>query len=178
MLLSPPHLILKRLHLSWGSVGHCLPSAQQLQHPLPIDNHQRRLVFHSGLEVLCIFFWQNCQIKFKSDQILLEENNKRHATISLQVQLSEAQVSVLEDWRTGPLLSQPPFEEEKTKTRRGVCSVRDGRVVTDSSGTHCHLHLSHLSRTRQEVDYVDLWVRFFPICMCLQFSQSLSGIIT
>ena len=77
----------------------------------------------------------------------------------------------MQDWRTGPLLSQPPFEEEKTKTRRSVCSVRDGRVVTDSSGTHCHLHLSHLSRTRQEVDYVDLWVRFFLICMCLQFSQ-------
>ena len=85
----------------------------------------------------------------------------------------------MQGWRTGPLLSQPPFEEEKTKTRHSVCSVRDGRVVTDSSGTATgHLHLSHLSRTRQEVDYVDLWPRFFSICMYLQFSHLLSRIIT
>ena len=104
------------LDLTRGSVGHSCPSAQQLQHPLPIDAHQRRLGSLTDFESFSTLCRPHSLYFICIGEYPLTEGNSRHSVCKATASLRERAVgstlsTVVLSWRS-PLLSQSVGKDE------------------------------------------------------------------
>ena len=104
------------LDLTRGSVGHSCPSAQQLQHPLPIDAHQRRLGSLTDFESFSTLCRQHSLYFICIGEYPRTGRNSGHSICKVKVSLRERAVgvymsTVVLSWRS-PLLSQSVGKDE------------------------------------------------------------------